>query len=50
MTPYSDSFRFDIFIAQCLGGQFFTGYSVDISQNNNCKRCSSSNYKRTVQH
>jgi len=21
-------FRFDIFIARCLGGQFFTGHSV----------------------
>jgi len=27
MKLYSDSFRFDIFIAQCLGGNFF-GRSV----------------------
>jgi len=28
---YSYPFKFDIFIAQCLGGLFFTGYSVQIS-------------------
>jgi len=27
---YSNSFRFDIFIARCPGGQFFTGHSVEI--------------------
>jgi len=25
---YSYSFKFDIFIARCLGGPFFTGHSV----------------------
>jgi len=28
MKIYLDSFRFDIFIAVCLGGQFFTRHSV----------------------
>jgi len=29
---YSNSFTFDIFIARCLGGKFFTGHNVVIWQ------------------